>query len=68
MLIIITTFIVTQDPALRPSAQELLDDPFVREAQLPEDLKHRISEHLAHQKPVRCGCMLVCMLASKHAS
>ncbi|EIE22150.1 Pkinase-domain-containing protein [Coccomyxa subellipsoidea C-169] len=57
-----------KDPALRPSAQELLDDPFVREAQLPEDLKHRISEHLAHQKPVRFGCMLVCMLASKHAS
>lgn len=37
----------------RPSALELLEDDFVREVQLPESLKHRISEHLAHHKPVR---------------
>ncbi|KAK9916803.1 hypothetical protein WJX75_007240 [Coccomyxa subellipsoidea] len=41
-----------KDPMQRPSALELLEDDFVREAQLSESLKHRISEHLAHHKPV----------------
>lgn len=49
----------------RPSAQELLEDDFVREAQLPESLKHRISEHLAHHKPVRSNSVF-CLRSSKN--
>ncbi|BDA40402.1 probable serine/threonine-protein kinase 24 at N-terminal half [Coccomyxa sp. Obi] len=41
-----------KDPALRPSASELLQDDFVRDAQLPEELKQRMAAHLAQQKPV----------------
>ncbi|CAL8467308.1 g6845 [Coccomyxa elongata] len=41
-----------KDPALRPSASELLQDEFVRDAELPEELKQRMAAHLSQQKPV----------------
>lgn len=47
-----------QDPALRPSAQELLEDEFVRDAPLPDLLKQRVAQHFAQQKPVRPADMI----------
>jgi hypothetical protein len=41
-----------QDPAQRPSAEELLQDPYVRGAALPEQLTQRVAEFLEHRRPV----------------
>ena len=45
--------VVVQDPAQRPSAAALQQDPFVRGAAIPASLPRRMAEHVASQRPVR---------------
>ena len=45
--------VAVQDPAQRPSAAVLQQDPFVRDAAIPGSLPRRMAEHVASQRPVR---------------
>jgi hypothetical protein len=56
-----------QDPALRPSAQDLLQDAFVRDAELTEHLEQRIALFLQDRRPVS-ACPVQGFVAIMHSS